>query len=59
MTIMTFLIIKKKQQTLIIFTIKVISGELFLLTVPRRCFFCGSFVLFLSCFVVLSCISVC
>ena len=24
--------------------------EYFLLTVPRRCFFCGSFMLFLSCF---------
>ena len=27
-------------------------------TVPRRCFFCGSFMLFLSCFVMLSCTSV-
>ena len=35
------------------------SSGLFLLTVPGRCFFCGSFVLFLSCFVVLSCTSVC
>ena len=25
-----------------------------LLTVPRRCFFCGSFMIFLSCFVMLS-----
>ena len=26
------------------------SSKIFLWTVPRRCFFCGSFVLFLSCF---------
>ena len=26
------------------------STKIFLLTVPRRCFFCGSFMLFLSCF---------
>ena len=25
------------------------SSKIFLLTVPRRCFFCGSFMLFLSC----------
>ena len=25
------------------------SSKIFLLTVPRRCFFCGSFVLFMSC----------
>ena len=35
------------------------SRKIFLLTVPRRCFFCASFVLFLSCFVVLSRTSVC
>ena len=35
------------------------SSKLFLLTVPRRCFFYGSFMLFLSCFVMLSCTSVC
>ena len=35
------------------------SCKIFLLTVSRRCFFCGSFMLFLSCFVVLSCTSVC
>ena len=35
------------------------SSKIFLLTVPRRCFFCGSFMLFLSCFVMLSCTSVC
>ena len=29
------------------------SSKIFLLTVPRRCFFCGSFMLFLSCFVML------
>ena len=28
-----------------------------LLTVPRRCIFCGSFMLFLSCFVMVSCAS--
>ena len=27
------------------------SSKIFLLTVPRRCYFCGSFMLFLSCFV--------
>ena len=32
---------------------------IFLLTVPGRCLFCGSFGLFLSCFVMLSCTSVC
>ena len=26
------------------------SCKMFLLTVPKRCFFCGSFTLFLSCF---------
>ena len=26
------------------------SSKIFLLTVPRRCFFCGPFMLFLSCF---------
>ena len=35
------------------------SSKIFLLTIPRRCFFCGSFMLFLSCFVMLSCTSVC
>ena len=25
------------------------SGKIFLLTIPRRYFFCGSFVLFMSC----------
>ena len=35
------------------------SSKIFLLTVPMRCFFCGSFMLFLSCFVMLSCTSVC
>ena len=35
------------------------SSKIFLLTVPRRCFFCGSFVLFMSCFVMLSCTYVC
>ena len=30
------------------------SSNIFLLTVLRRCFFCGSFMLFLSCFVMLS-----
>ena len=34
------------------------SSRIFLLTVPRRCFFCGSFMLFLSCFVMHSCTSV-
>ena len=29
------------------------------MTVPRGCFFCGSFMLFLSCFVILSWTSVC
>ena len=27
------------------------SSKIFLMTVPRRCFFCGSFMLFMSCFV--------
>ena len=35
------------------------SSKISLLTVPRQCFFCGSFLLFLSCFVMLSCMSVC
>ena len=35
------------------------SSKLFFLTVHRRCFFCGSFMLVLSCFVMLSCTSVC
>ena len=35
------------------------SSKIFLLAVPRRCFFCGSLMLFLSCFVMLSCTSVC
>ena len=35
------------------------SSKVFLLTVPRRCFFCGSFMFFLSCFVMLSCTSNC
>ena len=35
------------------------SNIYFLLTVPRRCFFWGSFMLFLSCFVMLECTSVC
>ena len=35
------------------------SSKIFLLIVPRLCFFCGSFVLFLSCFVLLSCTAVC
>ena len=35
------------------------SSKIFLLTVPRGCFFCGTFMLFLSCFVILSCTSVC
>ena len=34
------------------------SSKIFLLTIPRRCFFCGSFMLFLSWFVMLSCTSV-
>ena len=34
-------------------------SKIFLLTFIRRCFFCGSFILFLSCFVLLSCTSVC
>ena len=33
------------------------SSKIFLLTVPRRCFFCGSFLLFLSYFVMHSCTS--
>ena len=32
-------------------------SKIFLLTVPRRYFFCGSFVLFLFLFVMLSCAS--
>ena len=35
------------------------SSKVLLLTFPRRCFFCGSFMLFLSCFVMPSCTSVC
>ena len=35
------------------------SRKIFLLTVPGRCFFCGSFMLFLSCFVMRSCTSIC
>ena len=35
------------------------SSKIFFLTVPKRCFFCGSFILLLSCFVMLSCTSVC
>ena len=35
------------------------SSGIFLPTIPGWCFFCGPFVLFLSCFVVLSCASVC
>ena len=35
------------------------SSKIFLLTVPSRYFFCGSFMLFLSYFVMLSCMSVC
>ena len=35
------------------------SSGVILLTVPRRCFFYGSFVLFLCCVVMLSCASVC
>ena len=35
------------------------SSKILLLTIPRRCFFCGSFMLFLSCFDMLSCTSVC
>ena len=35
------------------------SSKIFLLTVPNRCFFCGSFIIYLSCFVMLSCTSVC
>ena len=35
------------------------SSGIFLLAVPGRCFLCKSFVLFLSCFVVLSCAFVC
>ena len=35
------------------------SSNIFLLTVPRRCFFSGLVMLFLSCFVMLSCMSVC
>ena len=35
------------------------SSKVFLLAVPGQCFICGSFLLFLSCFVMLSCTSVC
>ena len=35
------------------------SSKILLLIVLRRCFFCGSFKLFLSCIVLLSCTSVC
>ena len=35
------------------------SSKIFLLTFSWRSFFCGSFMLFLSCFVMLSCTSVC
>ena len=35
------------------------SSKIFLLTIPRGCFFCGSFMLFLSCFVTILCTSVC
>ena len=35
------------------------SSIIFILAGPRRCLFCGSFVLFLFCFVMLSCKSVC
>ena len=34
------------------------SGEIFLLTVPRRYFFCGSFMLFQVCVCCVSCASV-
>ena len=34
------------------------SSRIFLPTIPRRCIFCGSFMLFLSCFLILSCASV-
>ena len=34
------------------------SNKKYLLTISWRCFFCGSFMLFLSCFVMLSCASV-
>ena len=36
-----------------------LSSKIILLTVPRQCFFCGSFMKFLFCFVMLSCTSVC
>ena len=32
------------------------SSKIFLLTVPERCFFCGSFMLVLSCFCYASCV---
>ena len=35
------------------------TSKISLLTVPRRCFFYGPFLLFLSCFVMLACASVC
>ena len=35
------------------------SSKIFLLTIPRQCFFCEYFMLILSCFVILSCTSVC
>ena len=35
------------------------SSKIFLLTVPRFCFFFGSLMLLLPCFVILSCMSVC
>ena len=35
------------------------SSKIFLLGVARRRFFCGSFMLLLSCFVMPSCTSVC
>ena len=35
------------------------SSGIFVLTVPRWFFFCGSFMLFLSCFVIVSCTSFC
>ena len=35
------------------------SSKIFLLMFPRRCIFCGSFMLFLSCFFMFACTSVC
>ena len=35
------------------------SSKIFLLTVPKRCFFCRSFMLFLFYFIMYSCTSVC